>query len=463
MKSFFAKGDQTMKILIAGCGKVGKTLIELLAEEGHDLTVIDNDPHKTASMVERFDIMALCGNCGSMNTLLDAGVRHADLLIAVTGSDELNLLCCATAHGINPKLHTIARIRDPEYTRQAYVMADTFGLSMTFNPEKQAATEIERLLKYPGFLKRDSFAKGRVEIVELKVDADSKLCGIALNTLYHTIKCRVLVCAVLRDGAALIPRGAFTLEAGDRVFVTAPTNNLAQLLKNLGIVTHKNRSVIIAGGGAVSYYLAEALEEEHIRVTVIEKSPERCQKLAKSLPHANIIRGDAANRRLLESEGLSSADCLLTLTGLDELNVIISMYGSSCDIPQIITKLERVDDARVIEQLPVGSIICPRKLCCNNIVRYVRALQNQAGAAVTIHTIADGKAEALEFVVDETTLHCGKPLKELTLKKNILIASITRDGRSEIPGGDSSFRPGDHLVIVENGDEVIRNLNDIFD
>lgn len=452
-----------MKILIAGCGKVGKTLVELLSAEGYDLTVMDTDSEKANTIVERSDVMALVGNCCSVDTLRQAGVEGADLLIAATGSDEMNLLCCATAHGLNPRLHTIARVRNPEYAEQVYSMSNLFGLSMAFNPERQAAKEIERLLKYPGFLKRDSFAKGRVEIVELRIDADSKLCGVSLSTLYGVIKCKVLVCAVLRNGAALIPRGNFTLEAGDRIFVTAPTANLSLLLKNLGIVTHKTRRVLLAGGGAVSYYLAESLSEERIRVTVIEKDPKICENLAKSLPNVNIIQGDAANQSLLESEGLSEADCLLTLTGMDELNVIVSMYGSSCGVPQIITKLERFDNARILDKLPVGVVICPRKLCCGNIVRYVRALQHQSGAAVTLHTIADGQVEALEFPVDETTLHCNQPLKELKLKKNILVACITHCGQIEIPNGDSRFRAGDLIIVVKSGSDVILQLNDIFE
>ena len=451
-----------MKILIAGCGKVGKTLIEHLATEGYDLTVIDVDQRKTAPMVDRFDIMVMMGNCGSADTLRQAGVEHADLLIAVTGSDELNMLCCATAHALNPNLHTIARIRNPEYAEQTYSMGHVFGISMTFNPEKQAATEIERLLKYPGFLKRDAFAKGRVEIVELRVDAESKLRNVSLFSLNSIVKCKVLVCAVLRDGAAIIPRGNFELKEGDRVFVTAPTNNLALLLKNLGIVTHKNRRIILAGGGTVSYYLAQALQDEHIRVTLIEKDPEKCKKLAAKLPKTNVLEGDAGDRRLMESEGLDSTDCLLAMTGMDELNVIISMYGNHCGVPQIITKLDRMNDSRIIDKLPIGSVICPRKLCCNNILRYVRALQNQAGAAVTIHAIADGQAEAMEFVVDETTLHRETPLKQIRLKENVLLACITHQGQIEIPNGDSFFTEGDRLVIVANRDEVLLQLNDIF-
>ncbi len=259
-----------MNILIAGYGQVGATLAHELSAEGHDLTLMDSDPHVLESGVERYDVMAVQGNCASMNTLTDAGVEKADLLIATTGSDELNLLACMTAHIMNPKIHTIARIRNPEYSDQAYCMRDAFALSMTFNPEHQAAEEIERLLKFPGFLKRDCFARGRVEIVEVRIDADSKLCGVPLNTLYGIVKCRVLVCAVLRNGRAVTPGGKFTLSEGDRVFVTATSDNLATLLKNLGIVRHRVRRAVIVGGGTVSYYLADLLKNSSIDLTIVE-------------------------------------------------------------------------------------------------------------------------------------------------------------------------------------------------
>lgn len=453
----------SLKILISGSGQVGETLVEQLSQEGYDLTVIDSEPQVIEKLTERYDVMAVHGNCASMETLRSAGAENADLMIAATGSDELNLLASMTAHAINPNIHTIARIRNPEYTEQVYSMRDIFGLSMTFNPEKQAALEIERLLKYPGFLKRDSFAKGRVEIVELRIDEKSKLCDVPLSGLNAIVKCKVLVCAVLREGSSVTPNGNFVLRAGDKIFVTAPTENLSILLKNLGIVTHKTRRVILAGGGRVAYYLAEALQDDNISVTLIEKDHERAVVLAEALPKTNIICGDAGSQSLLESEGLSSCDALMTLTDKDELNVIISMYGSTCDIPQIITKLDHVSDTKILDKLPVGSVICPRKLCCNNILRYVRAMQNQAGAAITIHSIADGQAEAMDFVVDEFTNHCGEPLKNIKLQKNVLIASITRNGEIEIPNGNSSFEVGDNLVIVVSNKKVILQLNDIFE
>ena len=451
-----------MKILIAGDGKVGSTLARQLSAEGYDLVLIDSDMRVLEQTEEQYDILAVQGNCASMKTLRQADVEHADLLIACTGTDEVNLLCCMTAHQINPKIHTIARIRDPEYAEQAYEMRDAFALSMTFNPEKQAAQEIERLLKYPGFLKRDAFVNGKVEIAELLIDEKSKLCNVPLTSISSIVKCQFLVCTILRGDKAITPNGRSILRAGDRIFVTAPADQLAILLKNIGIVRHKVHNLLIAGGGMVSYYLAQRLQKSSIKVHMIEKDLERCKKLAELLPNTNIVHGDVINQAFLESEGFSTYDALASLTGFDELNMIVSLYGDSCGIPQIITKLGHVENAKVTNHLPIGSVICPRKLCCNNIVRYVRAMQNQTGAALSIHSIAEGQAEAMEFEVDENTLHCGESLRRIKLKKDILIVSITHSGYVEIPNGDSAFHPGDRIVIVSSAGEVILQLNDIF-
>lgn len=452
-----------MKILIAGDGKVGATLTRQLSAEGYDLTLIDSNQRVLESSVERYDVMGIHGNCASMDVLVQAGVREADLLIAATSADEVNLLCCMTAHGINPKLHTIARIRNPEYTQQIYEMRDVFALSLAVNPEKQAAVEIERLLKYPGFLRRDTFAKGRVEIVELRVDGQSKLRNVTLNGMDAIVKCKVLVCAVLRNGTAVAPDGNFVLREGDRIFVTAPSDNLTTLLKNLGIIPRRVKRVILCGGGRVSFYLAKLLEKDGISVQLIEQDYDRCVKLASLLPSTCIVHGDASSQTLLESEGLADCDALVTMTGLDELNMIISLYGNSRGVAQIITKLGRVENSNILDSLPLGSVICPKELCCNTIVRYVRAMQDQTGAAVSVHSIADGQAEAVEFLVDKTTLHCGEPLKELKLRHNVLVVCITHGAKTEIPNGDSSFAQGDTLIIVTSGEDVIHQLNDIFE
>ncbi|MBQ9504376.1 MAG: NAD-binding protein, partial [Lachnospiraceae bacterium] len=294
-----------MNIVIAGGGKVGEILIKKLSSEGHDLTLIDPNLQTLEKSIERYDIMSYNGNSASYDVLKQAGIKEADLLIAAAGSDEINLLTCFTAHNINPNIRTIARIRNPEYDTQSYIMRDDFALSMSFNPEKSTANEIRRLLKYPGFLKRDTFAKGRVEIVELKVDEKSPLCNLPLKDLISVTKCKVLICVVLREGKAIAPDGNFILEADDKILVSAPAQNMSILLKSLGIVTHKARKVLIAGGSTVSYYLATYLDKAGIAVRIIEKDMERCRELAAKLPNATIVHGDASSQNVLESEGIS--------------------------------------------------------------------------------------------------------------------------------------------------------------
>ncbi len=451
-----------MNIIIAGDGKVGSMLTRQLSSEGHDITVIDSNAEVLQQSVERYDVMSVHGNCASMTVLQQAGVKDADLLIAATNADEVNLLCCTTAHALNPKLHTIARIRNPEYTEQIYRMRNIFGLSMVINPENQAATEIERLLKYPGFLRRDTFAKGKTEIVELRVDSGSKLCNVRLMDLRNIVKCQVLVCAVLRDGSAIAPRGDFVLREGDRIFVTALSHNLTTLLKNLGLLTRRVRDVTICGGGRISYYLASRLKKSGISVRIIEKDYDRCKVLCERLPEAEIIQGNVREQDLLESEGIADTDALVSLTGLDELNMIVSLYGAARNVPQVITKLSHTGNRSVVGSLSLGSVVSPREMVCSNIVRYVRAMENQTGAAISVHTIADGQAEAMEFLVDDNTRNCDKPLKEIKLKPNVLLVSISHGADTEIPNGNSVFSWGDTVVVVTNSRENIRQLNDIF-
>ena len=451
-----------MNILIAGDGKVGMTLAKRLSLDENDVTLIDINQSVLDKSMERIDVMTIQGNAASMEVLKQAGVMNADILIAVTGADEINLLCCMTAHHLNSRLHTIARMRNPEYGDQIYEMRDVFGLSMTVNPERQAALEIERLLKYPGFLKRDTFAKGRVEIVELRISEDSKLLGIPLYEMDSVVKCQVLICAVSRDGDVFIPGGDYVFKQGDRIFVTAPSDQLTTLLSNLGIVQHKVKNVLICGGGGVSFYLAQRLEKSGIRVQLIEQDEKKCVELAYHLPKASVIHGDASNLFLLESEGIQECEALVTMTGLDEMNMIISLFGKRCKVPQIITKVDHTEN-NIQDSLPIGSVVCPKDLCCANIIRYVRAMQNAVGAAITMHTIADGQAEAMEFLVDENTKHCGEPLKQIPIRKNVLIASITSGRKTNIPNGDSKFVKGNRIIVVSSGEQTIKQLNDIFD
>ena len=295
------------------------------------------------------------------------------------------------------------------------------------------------------------------------IDKNSKLLNVKLMDMPGIIKCRVLICAVLRDGQAMVPNsGLFTFQEGDRIFVTAPTKNLTTLLKNLGIITKRIRRVMLCGGDRISHYLVQLLAKEGISVDIIEKDPARCRELAERLPDADVILGDCSDQKFLESEGLADCDALVTLTGIDEMNRIVSLYAASKGVSKVITKLGRNENIQLADSLNLGSLICPRELCSNNIVRYVRAMEQQTGAAITVHAIADGKAEAVEFPVDDHTANCGKPLKELKLKPNVLVASINRGPRTEIPNGDASFQRGDTVVVITSGRGSLRELNDIF-
>ena len=452
-----------MNIIIAGGGKIGRSLARVLSAEGYDLTVIDINQEMLSYIEERYDVMTINGNCAVMSTLETAGIDEADILIAATRADEVNLLTCLTAHSLNPRLHTIARIRNPEYTDQIYAMRDAFALSMVFNPEYQTARDIARLLEYPGFLKRETFANGRIEIVELSVDADSRLNGAKLTDLESIVRCRVLVCTVVRGKQTIMPDGNFTVQTGDRLYVTASSQELTTLLKNLGIIRRKINRVMIAGGGDISLYLAKILLRTGIHVSVLEKDPVRCRHLAETVPHAEIIEGDATSQGVLEEEGALECDAVVSLTGMDESNIIISLFAYDLGIRKIITKVGRTENLSVVDRLDIGAAVNPQELIGSTVVQYVRAVKNQSGAALTVHSIASGMAEASEFLVDETTRHRGKPLREITLRKNVLLACISRQGEITIPNGDSSYDIGDRLLIVTASNTVIGRLNEIFE
>lgn len=452
-----------MNIIIAGNGKLGSMLTKRFVEEGHNLTIIDTSQDVLDNNIEEYDVLSVKGNCASMETLREAGVENADLLIVTAEEDEINLLCCMTAHGMNKNLHTIARIRTPEYAESTYAMRKLFALSLTVNPERHAAREIYRLLKYPGFIKREKFANGRIEIVELKIDDESPLNNLPLHKLPKIANCQVIVCSVLRDGQLITPSGDFTLIAGDKIYVTASPYNLNKMLKGLGLITKKIKNIIIAGGGSVCFYLAQFLEKDNFNVKIIEQDITRCEHLAEHFENINVVNGDATSQFMLDREGVDNCDAFISLTGIDEQNAIMSLYATSINIPKVITKLGRAERVQILEGLPIGKLISPKELSCNTIVRYVRAMENQVGSAVTVHSIADGLAEAIEFIVDNSTYNCSVPLKDIKLKPNVLIAAITRGSRNEFPNGESVFVPGDRLLIIRNGGKVIKQLNDIFE
>ncbi len=453
-----------MKIIIAGGGKVGTSLTAELAADGHDITLIDKKSSVLQRVCSQYDVLGLEGNCATMEVLREAGTAEADLLIAVTNMDEMNLLCCVTARQLNPHIHTIVRIRNSEYTDQIMEMREVFGLSLIVNPERSAAREIERLLRYPGFLTRESFAKGQVELVEFKVAADSPLANVPLKDIPQILKTRILICAVQRGSEVTLPGGDFTLQTGDRVYVTAPARELGALLRSLGIITHKVRRVILGGGDRISHYLAEMLERDGIQVQIIDQDKNRCEELARLLPQVSVSHGDITDPTTLEREGLSSADAFVTLTGLDELNIIMSLYADKRKVPLVITKQGHIDELNsVIGELPLGSVISPKQICSDMVVRYVRSMRDMKGeTALTVQSVAGGQVEASEFIIGPQSRHRDTPLVDLPTKDNVLIAAIFHRGKVTIASGQSRYQEGDSVIVIATETQNIQRFNDIF-
>lgn len=453
-----------MKIVIVGDGKVGYTLTKSLSEEGHDLVVIDNNRRVLQSSQEALDVAVVDGNGASVEVQREAGVGTADLLIAATNGDETNLLCCMVAKKLGCK-HTIARVRNPEYDQQIRFMREELGLSMVINPEKAAALEIFRLLQFPSFLKRDSFARGNAELVELKLKDGNALVGKAMQQFRTVADVNALVCAVERESDIFIPKGNFTMQSGDRITIAADAADLMRLIKNLKVYTPKAQHVMIIGGSRTATYLAQRLIRNKIGLTIIELDEKRCKDLSEMLPQATVINGNGTDQKLLLSEGIASSDAVVSLTGIDEENLLVSMFANYVGVPKTITKINRTEYNPVFESMGgIDSVVSPKLLTANEIVRYVRAMEHTTGGSVlTLYKIVDGKAEALEFSVKGEAPFINIPLYRLKLKKNVLIASIIRARKVIIPSGSDVMQKGDTVIVVTEANRAIHDLKDIFE
>jgi len=451
-----------MKIVIIGAGKIGKSLAAALAGEDHDVVVIDNDKEKLKTMSETLDVMTVCGNGAAVDIQRTADVDESDLLIAVTASDELNMLACILARKLGCP-NTIARVRNREYTEQLYLLRTELGLSMTINPELLCAKEIFRLLQIPAFIKRDTFAEGKAEIVELEIGADSLLKGLSLAAMGQKLKVRVLVCAVLREGKAIIPDGSFVLREGDKIYVTAPASALVELTHELRLRSRKSKNVMIVGGGKIAEALAPMLVKANSNVKIIEKDRARCEQFAETLSGVTIICADGSSQAVLKQHNIAQMDSVVSLTNMDEENIIIAMFGRKVGVPQLLTKMNRTEYGEILGDRGADSVISPKEISAHEIVRYVRAMETSPDNAVlTVHKIAAGQAEALEFPVTAATRHLGEPLKDITLRRGILIACISHMGKVIIPGGRDMLSSGDTVVIVTADGREIRDINDIF-
>ncbi len=451
-----------MKIVIIGGGQVGFTIAAQLTKEGHDITVVDNSQAVADQISDSLDCMALAGNGASLEVMRGADVPNCDLLIACTAQDELNMLCCVFAKKLGCR-SAVARVRTPEYADQMYYFKDELGMSMTINPELNAAREMFRLLEIPGVLKRDSFAKGRVEIIEIVPKAGDILDGTPLLDLPKKLKTRVLVAAVQREGEVIIPDGSFTIRAGDKVSVCVPTSGIVGMLRALGENQKKAKNIMLIGCGKVTDYLCFMLLNEGASIRVIESDPALAGAFAERYPRAEVVCADGRSEAVLREENAAGMDAVAALTERDEENLILSMYLSRIGVPQVLTKVDNTEFGSLLEGRVDSRIISPKKLCADAIIRYVRAMQNTEGSGVlTLHHLVDGQVDALEFLVNDSCRYIGKKLLEMRFKPNTRVACINRTGRIIIPGGGDTLEVGDTVVVVASANRVILDLNDVF-
>lgn len=448
-----------MKIIIVGLGKVGHTLADELSKEGTDITVVDCREEAVQAVSAQYDLMGVVGNGASYSTLMEAGIEEADLLIAVTSSDELNLLCCLIARKAG-NCQTIARVRSYEYSTEIDFIKEELGLAMVINPEATAAVEIARNLKFPSAIDVDSFAKSRVDILKFRVPEQSVLDNMKLSELSSKIHSNVLICGVERGEELIIPNGDVALKAKDLISFVSEANDANQFFRRAGIVSNQVKNLMIVGGGSVAFYLAKMLLEAGIRVKIIEKNLKRCEQLCELLPKATIVHGDGTDKDLLMEEGIDRYESFASLMNIDEENILLSLYAKKAGNMKTITKISRIAFDEVIRELNLDTIIHPKEITAEHIIRYVRSMKNSMGSNVeTLHKIIDGKAEALEFVIRHRSRVTDIPLLELKIRKGILVACITRSGRVIIPRGFDKMQIGDTVIIVTRH----KGLNDIDD
>ena len=443
-----------MNIIIVGCGKVGYTLVEQLSSEDHNIVVIDEKPEKVQYLTDRLDAMGIVGNGVNYKTLIEAGIATADLLIAVTGDDEKNLLASVIAKKTG-HCQTIARVRNPIYNNEVECLKKELGLAMVINPELAAAQEIARIFQFPSAIRVDSFAKGHVELLHFKITAASPLLHMRLASLHQTLHSAVLVCTVVRDKEVFIPNGDFEFLENDIVAIVAQRQSAIEFFRKIGIMKNRVGNALLAGGGKISYYLAKSLIASGIRVTIVEIDFARCEHLSELLPEATVICGDATDEELLIEEGLEQAQGFAALTGLDEENILLSLYANQISGAKTVTKINRISFNSVINELNLGSIIYPRIITSDYILKYVRSTNNSRNSNVeTLYKLAGGKAEALEFLIKEDSAVANIPLQKLRFRRNTLIGCIYRNGRVILPTGQDMMKAGDSVLVVLSGYRV---------
>ena len=448
-----------MNIIIVGCGKVGQALAAQLNEEGNNITVVDLSATKVNHITSHYDVMGVIGNGATHATQTEAGINNADLLVAVTGSDELNLLCCLIAKKAG-NCQTIARIKNPEYSADAPFLKDELGLAMVINPEYAAAQEIARVLRFPSAIKIDTFAKGRVELLKFRLPESSRLVGMSVKEVITKLHCDILVCTVERGNESYIANGDFVFNEKDIISIIASPKNASDFFKKIDFRLHSVKDAIIVGGGKITHYLCNILQKTGISVKVIEKDRSKCEALCTSFPEISVIRGDGSDKEVLMEEGVNKAGAFVALTNIDEENILLSLFAKSVGSEKLITKVNRIEFDDVIQHLDLDTTICPKNITADMIVRYARAMKNTLGSNVeTLYNIILGQIEAAEFTIRENSEITGVPLMELQFKENVLIAAIMRDKKVMIPRGHDCIMPGDSVIVVSK----LLALHDITD
>lgn len=452
-----------MNIVIIGCGKIGATLAEHLSQEKYDITVIDLDRHKLQRVADNCDVMGHVGNGTSFQMLDEAGIASADVLIAVTGSDEVNLLCCVIAKKAGQNISTIARVRDFTYFKERNYLQKSLGISMIINPELTAATEIARLLRKPKAIEISTFAGGRAELLTFSLEGSNPLVGLPLMRMNQKLGTDVLVCAVERERKIIIPKGDFIFQRGDTVSIAGSPRNTSRFFQKIGMSAGQVRDVMIVGGGQIAYYLAHQLAPMNYSIKIIEADQKRCDLLSQALPEAMIIHGSSLNREVLMEEGLTSTQAIVSLTNLDEENLMLSMFSSIYNPnAKLVTKVSRVPFDEVLQRLKLGSLICPKELTARHILQYVRAMENTSGSNVeTLYRILEGKVEALEFRIRTSNPILNIPIQNLNLRPDLLICTIIRNGRAFNPRGSDKLMLHDNVILVTTH-SGLRDIMDIL-
>lgn len=457
-----SKKENGLKIIIVGCGKVGANLVDQLSKEGHDITVIDKKAEKIQDITNIYDVMGLVGNGASYSTQMEAGIEETDLIIAVTDSDELNLLCCTVAKRVG-KCAAIARVRTPDYSEETGYLREQLGLALIINPELEAAREVARILYLPTALEVNSFAHGQAELVKFKVPEGTLLNGLSLAYLGKNITNDILICAVERNGEVYMPNGDFVLHSGDVVSFVSERHIARDFLKQIGLATRQVKDTMIIGASKAAYYLAKELLNMGISVKIIEKEKENCESLSVKLPKAIIINGDGTDPDILKEEGIETVQSFIPLTGIDEENIMLTLYAKQVSKAKVVTKINRVNYKQVINNLDLGSLVYPKYITSEAIIAYVRAKKNSMGSNIeTLYHMFDSRVEAIEFIVEENSKVSGVPIKDLKLKKDVLISFINHNGHIIIPTGNDEIEDGDTVMIVTKNtgftgiDDIVR-------